>query len=446
MGCCPAIGCKNRSGKKKPPGITFHRFPSDPVKRQLWIEALQRNGWKPNLTTCLCSAHFKEEEIDRTANLVRIRVGAVPSVFFPTLSSGRISRKERALESPATTPSAGIRANTATGKLQEGWKKEKLSLNIGRKNDKRKFRGAHSGDSSTSSHNYGLCKSPSRSQSNRILENGGMTSNSEPSRESDKAEICKLSTDSSSEQVLDGIDKLGTKRKSTINNKCSVPLTSKTETCQSFDSTEQNESHLQKTLKTQLQRKEERIRALKKKIRQLQQTSRRMTRRLSNLKDLVDNMKIKLRSQETHSSLDGFPGASWFLVKRQMIKMEGGKLQRIYNEKLKDFALTLNFMSPSAYDYVRRVFGDCLPHRKTISKWILKNRKQAMKDSMMGEQLSLEEPGTLTEQCVLGDDGLVGAPGYVEVVRTDPEVVSADVQGIRLGEEDENAEKTLISL
>lgn len=40
-----------------------------------------------------------------------------------------------------------------------------------------------------------------------------------------------------------------------------------------------------------------------------------------------------------------------------------------YPEELRTFALTLHFYSVSAYSYVRKMFSNCLPHPKTLTKW-----------------------------------------------------------------------------
>lgn len=40
-----------------------------------------------------------------------------------------------------------------------------------------------------------------------------------------------------------------------------------------------------------------------------------------------------------------------------------------YPEEMRKFALTLNFLSSRAYEYVRDTFNDALPHRSTLSKW-----------------------------------------------------------------------------
>lgn len=54
------------------------------------------------------------------------------------------------------------------------------------------------------------------------------------------------------------------------------------------------------------------------------------------------------------------------IVFRQLKKGSRAK----YTPELRSFALTLNFYSASAYQYVRRIFGPkSLPHIRTLSKW-----------------------------------------------------------------------------
>ncbi|XP_030046207.1 uncharacterized protein LOC115460579 [Microcaecilia unicolor] len=83
MPCCAASGCKERRYHDR---ITFHRFPSDPVLRQRWLTEIRRENFVPSKFTVLCSKHFREEDMDRTSmSIVRLRVGAVPSIFdFPS--------------------------------------------------------------------------------------------------------------------------------------------------------------------------------------------------------------------------------------------------------------------------------------------------------------------------------------------------------------------------
>lgn len=52
-------------------------------------------------------------------------------------------------------------------------------------------------------------------------------------------------------------------------------------------------------------------------------------------------------------------------VFKQLLKRKGGKCP----DELKMFALTLNFYSPRAYNYVRKTFNRVLPHPRTLQKW-----------------------------------------------------------------------------
>ncbi|XP_072563883.1 THAP domain-containing protein 6-like [Paramormyrops kingsleyae] len=53
--------------------------------RKQWEVALRREGFSANDASRLCHEHFRQEDFDRTGQTVRIRDGALPSVFrFPT--------------------------------------------------------------------------------------------------------------------------------------------------------------------------------------------------------------------------------------------------------------------------------------------------------------------------------------------------------------------------
>ena len=53
---CSAIGCTNCY--KKGSEIKFYRFPKNPERRRLWVRAMRRDFWKPNVHSRLCSTHF----------------------------------------------------------------------------------------------------------------------------------------------------------------------------------------------------------------------------------------------------------------------------------------------------------------------------------------------------------------------------------------------------
>uniref|UniRef100_A0AAY4B2Q8 THAP-type domain-containing protein n=1 Tax=Denticeps clupeoides TaxID=299321 RepID=A0AAY4B2Q8_9TELE len=79
---CAAYGCSNeRTKKTKDQGVTFH---NEGKRRQAWTLALRRKGFVAKPRTVLCSSHFRPEDFDRTGQTVRLREGAIPSIFnFP---------------------------------------------------------------------------------------------------------------------------------------------------------------------------------------------------------------------------------------------------------------------------------------------------------------------------------------------------------------------------
>ncbi|XP_039641835.1 THAP domain-containing protein 6-like isoform X2 [Perca fluviatilis] len=65
-------------------GITFHLFPKTEKMRRQWELALRRDGFVASDRTPLCSEHFRSEDFDRTGQNVRLKDGAVPTIFnFP---------------------------------------------------------------------------------------------------------------------------------------------------------------------------------------------------------------------------------------------------------------------------------------------------------------------------------------------------------------------------
>ncbi|KAG8275119.1 hypothetical protein J6590_093535 [Homalodisca vitripennis] len=81
-------------------------FTDENLRRQ-WIIATKRKDWEPTKYSKICSAHFREADIDRTSlSCVRIRKGAVPAIFtaFPVESQIKERRPlKRKLDEPSST-------------------------------------------------------------------------------------------------------------------------------------------------------------------------------------------------------------------------------------------------------------------------------------------------------------------------------------------------------
>eukprot|EP00795_Rhopilema_esculentum_P017191 gene17191-8732_t len=108
---------------------------------------------------------------------------------------------------------------------------------------------------------------------------------------------------------------------------------------------------------------------LRKKIKILQQKLRRRNQKIKTMGDLIDTMKNKeLLSQSSADLLkDQFSGTCLELFLNE-VKNKGRKpAGRRYSEELKQFALTVNFYSHRAYNFLRKIFK--LPHESSIKQW-----------------------------------------------------------------------------
>ena len=62
----------------------LYRFPKDLDRRNVWVNNLKRENYKPTDRSLLCSDHFDDSCFDRTGQTTRLRKDAVPTVFnFP---------------------------------------------------------------------------------------------------------------------------------------------------------------------------------------------------------------------------------------------------------------------------------------------------------------------------------------------------------------------------
>lgn len=128
---------------------------------------------------------------------------------------------------------------------------------------------------------------------------------------------------------------------------------------------------LESSFETPRKRKLKRhLESARKKIKYLQQKTRRLKKSLNTLQDVIKHLQKKnLIDDSGMDILSNINVTSKELFIRQAAKVGKKKMKKTYSPVLKKFALTLNFYSPKAYQYVREVFNTCLPHVRTIAKW-----------------------------------------------------------------------------
>ena len=106
------------------------------------------------------------------------------------------------------------------------------------------------------------------------------------------------------------------------------------------------------------------------KIKTLQQTVRRKTTKIINLKSVFDELKSKelLNNNRYDSLIESFSGVSTDIIanhfkNQNKVDKKGNR----HNDEAKKFTLTLHFYSPRAYDYVRSIFS--LPDPRSLRQW-----------------------------------------------------------------------------
>lgn len=101
----------------------------------------------------------------------------------------------------------------------------------------------------------------------------------------------------------------------------------------------------------------------------MNETVRRQKNKIATFKEVIKELQdTNLVTNENCILLEHCAGPKDFLL-RQISKAKGLPVERQYSEEVRKFALTLNFLSPKAYDFVRTSYDMCLPHPRTLSKW-----------------------------------------------------------------------------
>jgi hypothetical protein len=108
-----------------------------------------------------------------------------------------------------------------------------------------------------------------------------------------------------------------------------------------------------------------------KRLKLASQRNRRLSQKVESLQDALKEMQRRelLSQQGVENIFSSFDGSVFELIKRCIDKQSSATSRNPYPPQLKAFALTLQFYSARAYDFVRETFRGCLPHPKTLQNW-----------------------------------------------------------------------------
>lgn len=100
---CMAFGCANDSRKTK--SISYHRLPSDPGRRKIWLAKISREAPVISKNSVVCSEHFTPDCFERNIRaeilggkaITKLKADAVPTIFchLPPPKKPRLSSVRR---------------------------------------------------------------------------------------------------------------------------------------------------------------------------------------------------------------------------------------------------------------------------------------------------------------------------------------------------------------
>ncbi|XP_034064543.1 THAP domain-containing protein 5-like [Gymnodraco acuticeps] len=136
--------------------------------RKKWEVALRREGFTASESSVICSEHFKQDEFDRTGQIVRLRDGVIPSIFsFPVHlqrpEKGRTtSTSRKAEESLSVAPQDDPEASTSHSQPQPNDANSPIATTTGQikwrfinhLNEVQKKDGLHAANQITDKHVY----------------------------------------------------------------------------------------------------------------------------------------------------------------------------------------------------------------------------------------------------------------------------------------------------
>lgn len=146
----------------------------------------------------------------------------------------------------------------------------------------------------------------------------------------------------------------------------------------------------------------------KRRLRKINTLTKRITRLSKKNTDLYAILLQQLRQENVETKyinmLDSINKND--IIKRFLQKQCGDVLSREYSLEIKKFAVTLHYLSPKAYSFVREQFENVLPHPKSISAWYkgLDCRPGFTTEALNTLQLRAQENPNKTIFCALAMD------------------------------------------
>ncbi|CAH0558772.1 unnamed protein product [Brassicogethes aeneus] len=366
------------------PELSFHRFPLNPERRNLWFSLLEftQNKRIPK-TADVCSQHFDPNDIYIRSNgfkYLKADANPLPAspLFEPNSSSSEslesiLNENPKSLEVQSTSSAEpysdadgspnkllekitlGVEVSKTSGKVYQGAPYDET-------NEQETRIATHSDDFDLNIVPY--CKpgtsQPKDGQKVEFKKYQSYTTSTASETEEQILSMLK-SNPSEVPESLVGPDSVFRGKLALVN----VPKKRKRDAYVGDLSSDDFDSPKKRRRKIAFIKKV--VEEKRKKVHGLQTTVRRLRKRITSLKSLLDLFKKKLFISENSESMikASLPDQLGEIFERFL----KGPSKQKYTPALRCFALTLSFYSTRAYNFLRTTFNRSLPHLATISKW-----------------------------------------------------------------------------
>ncbi|RVE55133.1 hypothetical protein evm_000031 [Chilo suppressalis] len=348
MPTCTIKTCKSDTRKHtKTTGITFHEFPQSAERRENWINAIlftRDPNWRPSKRASICSLHFHESDFYTTnKGLRRLKKTALPKYKLVNHSSQpqdlqHIDTFE--IDKPSTSSQRYCSSESQTFKSIEILKAPSDYLLREPLQDL---------TNSTSFTSHNLLNTTFTELKNVVI-------NKEPTRTTEEFAF---------QPNCEHQEPNNTFMQSCLQENINSPISSYS------DINSYLESPKTYALKTKLRKKTMLADLRLKKLKKVQRINRRLIKQNCSLKKIIKDLKEKkyITSDDEQKLSNNNIMAAEIFNRMHLKKKKCKRTTLKYPAFIRKFALTLDFLSPAGYKYVRRVFDSCLPHPSTLNKW-----------------------------------------------------------------------------
>ncbi|KAH8018711.1 hypothetical protein HPB51_010543 [Rhipicephalus microplus] len=134
---------------------------------------------------------------------------------------------------------------------------------------------------------------------------------------------------------------------------------------------------------------------LKKKVKTLQQSKRRLSKRCDASENLIK--ELKERKLLSEKGLEVFEATISPEIQQLLVRAHE-KTNKMYPPELRAFALTLQYYSAAAYEYVRSKFNNALPSQRTLPK----SQDKPLIAALMMDDMAIKKHVQLVGKKVVG--------------------------------------------